>query len=63
MARNSKSSEKVLKCYEDTEILMNTLCPPKCLTTQVNWADRPAATVIFSNGEMKPGSKPVTEKQ
>ena len=22
--------------------------------------DRPAATVIFSNGDMKPGSKPVT---
>ena len=37
-----------------------TLCPPKCLTTQVNWALRPAATVIFSNGEMKPGSNPVT---
>ncbi len=37
-----------------------TLCPPKCLTTQVNWADRPAATVIFSRGETNPGSNPVT---
>ena len=44
-------------------ILILTLCPPRCLTTQVNCADLPAATVIFSSGEMKPGSKPVTENK
>ena len=38
-----------------------TLCPPRLLTTQVKWADLPAAAVIFSKGETKPGSKPVTE--
>ena len=42
--------------------VFSTLCPPRCLTTQVNCADRPAATVMFSKGEIKPGSKPVTEK-
>lgn len=43
--------------------VFSTLCPPRCLTTQVNCADRPAATVMFSKGEIKPGSKPVTEKK
>ena len=37
------------------------MCPPRLLTTQVKWADLPAAAVIFSKGETKPGSKPVTE--
>ncbi len=32
-----------------------TLCPPRCLTTHVNCASLPAATVMFSSGEMKPG--------
>ena len=41
-------------------LTLNTLWPPRCFTTHVNWVDRPAATVIFSNGDMKPGSKPVT---
>ena len=41
----------------------HTLCPPRCFTTQVNWADLPAATVMFSKGEMNPGSNPVTTQE
>ena len=42
---------------------MLTLWPPRCFTTHVNWVDLPAATVIFSSGDMKPGSNPETEKE
>ena len=51
------------RIYYNLRITRFTLWPPRCLTTQVNWVDRPAATVIFSNGEMKPGSNPVTAKK
>ena len=37
-----------------------TLCPPKCFTTQVKCAERPAATVILFRGDINPGSTPVT---
>ena len=38
------------------------LCPPRCFTTQVNWADLPAATVRLSNGDTNPGSYACTAK-
>lgn len=37
-----------------------TLYPPKLFTTQVKVASRPWATVTFSNGYRKSGSKPET---
>ena len=37
-----------------------TLCPPRCFTTHVKWAERPAATVMLFNGDINPGSTPVT---
>ena len=47
----------MFNCHEYDAI---TLCPPRCFTTHVKWAERPAATVMLFNGDINPGSTPVT---
>ena len=53
----------LMERHQSSDSSLITLCPPRCLTTHVNCARRPAATVMFSKGDMNPGLYAETERK